>query len=107
MSTPGRLTESYDPRDESKEIWDVTVGDALRTVAGEVPDRVFLVDGVPDPAQRRSWTYAQFLDDAERLARALLARFAPGEHIAVLSANRPEFMFVQHAVGLAGMRMVA
>ena len=44
---------------------------------------------------------------AERLARALLGRFAPGAHIGVLSANCPEFMLVQHAASLAGMRMVA
>ena len=107
MSTLGRLTESYYPRDESEAIWDVTVGDALRTVAGEAPDRLFLVDGQPDPAQRRSWTYAEFLGEAERIARALLARFEPGEHIGVLSANCPEFMLTQHAIYLAGMRLVA
>jgi acyl-CoA synthetase (AMP-forming)/AMP-acid ligase II len=107
MSTLERLTESYYPRDESEEIWDATIGDALRGCAQEVPDRIFLVDAVPDPSKRRTWTYAEFLRDAERLARALLGRFEPGEHIGVLSANCPEFMLVQHAVGLAGMRLVA
>ena len=107
MSTLERLTESYYPRDESEEIWDATIGDALRRCAQEVPDRIFLVDAVPDPSRRRTWTYAEFLRDAERIARALLGRFEPGEHIGVLAANCPEFMLVQHAVGLAGMRLVA
>ena len=37
MSTLERLTESYCPRDESEEIWDATIGDALRRSAQEVP----------------------------------------------------------------------
>src|SRR5206468_11972801 len=92
MSTLGRLTESYYPRDESEEIWDFTLGEALRTVAGEVPERLFLVDGRRDPNRRPSWTYAEFLREAERIARALLGRFAAGEHIGVLAPNCPEFM---------------
>lgn len=107
MSALAGLTESHYPRDESAQIWDVTVGDALRTVAGEVPDRVFLVDGAPDADERRTWTYGAFLGEVERIARALLARFSHGEHIGVWSPNRAEFLLVQHAAMLAGMRVVA
>src|SRR4051794_4335534 len=107
MTTLGRLTESYYPLDDSEQVWDITVGDALRTVAGEVGDRVFVIDGSPDPGERRQWTYAEFLSEVERIARALLARFEPGSHIGVLSPNRPEFLLVQHATMLAGMRVVS
>jgi len=39
------------------------------------PDRLALVDGVEDRSARQEWTYAKFLQDAERAARALLKRF--------------------------------
>ncbi|HZN79141.1 MAG TPA: AMP-dependent synthetase, partial [Mycobacterium sp.] len=48
-----------------------TVGGRLREVADEVPDRVALVEGLPTP-ERRQWTYAELLADAERCARWLL-----------------------------------
>ena len=59
-----------------------------------------------DPAARRTWTYAELLAVAERIARALLARFAPGERIAVWAPNCPEWMLLQHGVSLAGMVLV-
>ena len=46
--------------------------------------------GAGAPGARRGhagaprWTYAQLLDEAERAARALLARFEPGERVAVV-----------------------
>jgi hypothetical protein len=33
---------------------------------------------VEDPSRRRQWTYAEFIQEAERVARALLAHFQPG-----------------------------
>jgi fatty-acyl-CoA synthase len=100
------LTDSYWPADDTLPILEETVGGLLRRAAAEVPDRVALVDAVPDPAQRRSWTYAELLADAERVARALLARFAPGERVAVWAPNCAEWLIVQHGVSLAGMILV-
>ncbi len=71
------LTESYWPADTSEALLDVTLGDMLRAAAAAVPARIALVDGVADPAARQRWTYAELLAAAERLARALLGRFAP------------------------------
>jgi len=51
--------------------------------ARSAPDRLALIAGVPDPALRRQWTYAELHAEAERTARALLGRFKPGERIAV------------------------
>ncbi len=54
--TTTRLTESFWPADTSRELLESTVGDVLRQVAAEVPNRLALVEGVPDPAKRRRWT---------------------------------------------------
>lgn len=101
-----KLEESYWAADCSAELIDCSLGDLLRRVAAEVPDRVALVDGVQDPESRRRWTYAEFLADAERVARALLASFRPGERIAVYSPNCAEWVLLQHGVSLAGLVLV-
>jgi len=46
------------------------------------------------------------LRDAERTARALLARFEPGEHIAVWAPKLPEWLLLEFGAGLAGMVIV-
>jgi fatty-acyl-CoA synthase len=100
------LTESYRPADEELPLLEETVAGMLRRAASEVPDRVALVDAVADPTLRRSWTYAELLADAERIARALLSRFGPGERVAIWAPNRAEWLVVQHGVSLAGMVLV-
>lgn len=99
-------TESYWPA-EPGEIRDVTVCETIRHAADTVPDRLGLVDCVVDPAARRSWTYAEFLADNERTARALLARFVPGDRIAVWAPNSAEWIILQQGAALAGMVLVA
>ena len=105
-ATSARLASSYWPADRQEPLLDTTVGDLLRAAAAEVPGRLALVEGSADPAARRTWTYAELLAAAERTARALLARFAPGERIAVWAPNCPEWMLLQHGVSLAGMVLV-
>jgi fatty-acyl-CoA synthase len=87
-------------------LHDITAGDLLRRVAAEVPERTALVEGVPDAAARRRWTYAQLLDESERAARALLGRFAVGDHVAVWAPNIPEWVVLEFAAALAGMVLV-
>jgi len=82
-----------------------TVGGRLREVADEVPDRVALVEGLPTP-ERRQWTYAELLADAERCARWLLQHFEPGEHIAVWAHNLPEWVLLEYGAALAGLTLV-
>jgi len=82
-----------------------TVGSRLREIANEVPDRVALVEGVPTP-DRRQWTYAELLADAERCAYWLLQHFEPGEHIAVWAHNLPEWVIVEYGAALAGLTLV-
>jgi fatty-acyl-CoA synthase len=100
------LETSYWPAEEG-EIRDVTVCELLRHAAATVPDRVALVNCVEDPAVRRQWTYAEFLADAERAARALLTRFAPGDRIAIWAPNSAEWIVLQQGISLAGMVLVA
>jgi fatty-acyl-CoA synthase len=63
-------------------IREQTVGSLLRWATEQAPDTRALVEGVPEPADRRTWTYSELLTESERAARALLGRFAPGERIA-------------------------
>jgi fatty-acyl-CoA synthase len=88
------------------EIRAITLGDMLREAAAQAGDRIALVDGVKNPTARRRWTYRELLTEAERVARALLARFQPGDRIAVCAPNCPEWLILQHGVALAGMVLV-
>jgi fatty-acyl-CoA synthase len=105
MSSP--LTQSYWPATDGEPVRDLTLGEALREAAAAAPDRLALVDGVADPAARRTWTYAEFLRDAERAARALLVRFHPGDRIGIWAPNSAEWIILQQGISLAGMVMVA
>ena len=69
------LTMSHWHANPLTPILKTTVGGVLRAAAWRAPDRVALID-----ADRR-WTYAELLDEAERAARGLLARFEPGEPV--------------------------
>jgi fatty-acyl-CoA synthase len=92
---------------EPGEVRDTTVCELIRHAADTVPDRVALVDCVPDPAARRQWTYAEFRAEAERAARALLGRYERGDRIAIWAPNSAEWIILQQAVALAGMVLVA
>lgn len=100
------LTMSHWPADHSSEILDTTLGDLLRQVASEVPDRTFLVEVMPGQAERRRWTYGEFLRDAEKLARGLLHYFKPGERVAVYGTNSAEWVMLQHGLSFAGLLLV-
>jgi fatty-acyl-CoA synthase len=99
-----KLTESYWPADQSVPLRDLTVGDLLREAAKDSPDVVGLVGGVPGVDRR--WTFAQVLTEAEQVARALLARFSPGERVAVWAPNLPEWVLLEFGAALAGIVLV-
>jgi fatty-acyl-CoA synthase len=83
----------------------ITVGDALRLAAAEVPDATAMVEGLPG-GQGRRWTYAELLVDAERCANALLDYFEPGERFGVWAHNLPEWVIVEYGAALAGLTLV-
>lgn len=98
------LTESYWPADESIPIRDTTVGDILREAAADSADKPCLVSG--SPGDDRRWTFAEALAEAERIAYALLAKFEPGERVAIWAPNLPEWVLVEYAAALAGVVLV-
>ena len=100
------LTISYSPADTSTPVLDTTIGSVLHAAAKRAPGQPALIAGDPSPAQRRQWSYGQLLAEAERAAHALLARFQPGDPVAVWSGNCPEWVLLEFAAGLAGLTMV-
>src|SRR6476646_1856980 len=100
------LSESYWPADRSEPVLDTTVGGILRDAARAAPDGPALIGGHPDPAERRRWTYAELLQDAERCASALLGRFEPGERVAVWAPSIPERQLLEFGAALAGLILV-
>ena len=100
------VTTSYRPADTSAPVRQTTVGGVLRAAAAAGPGMLALVGGLPDPGARRRWTYAQLLEEAERAARALTARFVPGERVAVWAPNLPEWVILEYAAALAGLVLV-
>jgi fatty-acyl-CoA synthase len=101
-----RLTTSYWPADESEPLLETTVPGVLWHAAEVVPDRVALVAGAPDPADRRRWTYADLLEEAERLAHGLVQQFERGERIAIWAPSEPEWIPAIFAISMAGLVLV-
>ncbi|WP_037140324.1 AMP-binding protein [Rhodococcoides fascians] len=101
------LSTSFWPAVPSAGVREITLPGLLREAANAVPDRVALVDAVPNPNQRREWTYAELLTSTEQFARALLQEFRPGDRIAIFAANSADWVVLQQAVAMAGMIVVA
>lgn len=100
------LTQSHFQAETSQPLFTGTLGDLMRGNARAVPDRVALVEGVADPAKRRRWTYRQLVDVSEKAARGLLNHFRPGDRIAFLAPDTPEWVILQHAASFAGLILV-
>jgi fatty-acyl-CoA synthase len=100
------LSESYFPAQTDAPLVPTTIGDMLRRRAAASPDRIAMKELGYDGAIGRVWTYADLLRDAERLARALASRHAPGARIAVYANNSPEWVLIELACGLAGVILV-
>jgi fatty-acyl-CoA synthase len=100
------MTTSYWPADRSQPVLATTVGGVLRTAAATAPDRLAMVGGLADPADRKRWSYAELLAEAERAALALATRFAPRERVAAWAPNLPEWVILEYAAALAGLVLV-
>jgi fatty-acyl-CoA synthase len=100
------LSSSHFPAQQDTPVLETTVGGVLRAQAAATPDAVALVEADLEGRLGRRWTYAALLADAERLARALLSRYRPGERIAVWAPNAPEWVVLMYGAGLAGLTLV-
>ncbi len=101
-----QLTESHFPRQTDLDLRDTTVPSILYDAAEKWPDYVALEEFDETGARGRSWTYAQLLTDAQKLANALLTRYRPGERIVVWAPNIPEWILCEYAFGIAGLVLV-
>jgi fatty-acyl-CoA synthase len=100
------LTRAYWPADTSAPVRETTIGSVLRDAAARAPGKTALIDGDLGRPDRRQWTFAELLADAERAARALLTRFTPGERVAVWAPNSPEWIILEFGAALAGLVLV-
>lgn len=84
-----------------------TLGSVLVERAEQHPDRAALV-GVPHGGdQYLTWTYAQLLEDARRVAGGLLSVADPGEPVALWAPNVSEWPIIEYGAALAGVTLVA
>jgi len=100
------LTLSHTKGPSEPPLRDITLGELLAWAAQTTPERIALIAGVPDPAARRQWTYAELHAQALRTARALRTRFKPGERVAVWAPNLPEWVMLEFGAAMAGVVLV-
>ncbi|ODU07035.1 MAG: AMP-dependent synthetase [Pseudonocardia sp. SCN 72-86] len=106
MTYASELSEAHWAPRHDQPLADLTIGELMRHAARRAPEQVAFVWAPPEPAQRRSWTNQQMLDDAERLAHALLEGFEPGERVAIWSPNSAGYVLLQRGLALAGLVLV-
>ncbi|MFD7630648.1 class I adenylate-forming enzyme family protein [Streptomyces sp. NPDC059851] len=100
------LTESHWTADTSGTLASHTVGSLLREVAAARPDQAALVS-VPEEGEPRSWTYAELLAEAERVAAGISERVPVGSRVAIWAPNVAEWPIAEYAAALAGVTLVA
>jgi fatty-acyl-CoA synthase len=55
----------------------------------------------------RRWSFAEFRDETQRVARGLIAAgVGPGEHVCLWLGNRPEYLFILFAIARIGAVLV-
>ena len=100
------LTTSYRQASGTGSPRRLTMAQLLSEAVERRPDGVALIDGVPDPADRRRWTYRELQRRGERLASLLLWTFDPGERVALWAPNSADWVCFQIGAGLAGVVLV-
>ena len=100
------LTDSFCPAQEGSTPDAVAIGDLLRASAQKWPDAMALREVHLDGSIGRTWTYAQLLDGAERLAGVLAGRHQKGARVAVWAPNVPEWILLEFGLAMAGVTLV-
>ena len=93
--------------DFGQALIDTTVGDLLDRQAQAFPDREALVYRYPEIGLDLRLTYRQLRDEANRIAKGLMALGVErGDHVAVLATNVPEWVLLEMALPKAGAVLV-
>ena len=80
-----------------------TIGANLRRTVARFADREALVDAPTG----RTWTYAEFQDDVDAIASALVQLgIEPGDRVGIWSPNTPEWTLLQYATAQIGAVLV-
>jgi len=108
MSTDG--LSYWQAESEGIELLETTLGDMLDSRAGEIPAQEAVVYSCyPEfgGALDIRWSYAEFRERVNAVARGLMALgLQKGEHIAVWAANLPEWVLLEFAAAKAGLVLV-
>jgi fatty-acyl-CoA synthase len=95
---------------DGEPLLETTVGDLLDRRADELPTQEAIVYSCyPEfgGALDIRWTYQQYRERANAVARGLMALgLSKGDHIAVWAANVPEWLLIQMAAAKAGLVLV-
>jgi fatty-acyl-CoA synthase len=95
---------------EGFELLDTTIGDLLDRRAEELPSQEAIVYSCyPEfgDALNIRWTYQEYRDRANAVAKGLLALgLKKGDHVAVLAANLPDWPLLMMAAAKAGLVLV-
>ena len=101
---------SWQAESEGIELLDTTIGDLLDRRAEELPTQEAVVYSCyPEfgDVLNIHWTYQQYRDRANQVARGLMALgLHKGDHIAVMAANVPEWPLLMFGAAKAGLVLV-
>ncbi|HUU76498.1 MAG TPA: AMP-binding protein [Methanoregulaceae archaeon] len=94
---------SYDCGISSYPLLGVTIGDMLNSIAQKFPDN----EAVVSVHQDIRWTYREFLEEVNNLARGLMAiGVEMGDRVGIWAMNHAEWILVQFASAKIGAIMV-
>ncbi len=97
-----RVTERQEALEKRHPTWvPRRLDEQLDVAAAEFGDRPYVV------TDDRTWTYREIADWSVRLAHGLVrSGVRPGEHVALVMANHPEFVALAFAIARAGATAV-
>ncbi len=97
----------WEAESEGFELLNTTIGDLLDDRAARYPDQEALVySAYPEfgPLLNIRWTYREYQDRANQLAKGLIALgLQKGEHIAIWAVNFPDWILLEMAAAKAGL----
>ena len=90
-----------------EQMIDVTVGDLLDRQAEAAADKEALVYRYPEIGSNLRLTYGALRDEANRVAKGLMALgIRLGDHVALLASNLPEWVLLEMALAKIGAVLV-